>query len=157
AVARVGRQSLARQAIGRWSDLALVTRRELVAALLGSPGLAEPLIEALEKSDIAPGELDASSREALGRLPDAKLKERARAALAKFAPPQRSAALARYRAALSLRGNGHRGNAVFARNCQSCHQHQGQGHRVGPDLSGIAGRAPEALLTDILEPNREVS
>jgi putative heme-binding domain-containing protein len=28
---------------------------------------------------------------------------------------------------------------------------------VGPDLSGIAGRAPEALLTDVLDPNREVA
>jgi putative heme-binding domain-containing protein len=28
---------------------------------------------------------------------------------------------------------------------------------VGPDLSGIAGRAPDALLIDILDPNREVA
>ena len=28
---------------------------------------------------------------------------------------------------------------------------------MGPDLSGIAGRAPEALLTDVLDPNREVA
>ena len=50
----------------------------------------------------------------------------------------------------------HRGRTVFARNCQTCHQHQGQGHRVGPDLSGIAGRAPDQLLADILDPNRNV-
>ncbi len=28
---------------------------------------------------------------------------------------------------------------------------------MGPDLSGIAGRAPEALLSDIVDPNREVA
>ena len=79
------------------------------------------------------------------------------AVLAKFAPPQRSEALARYQAALKLVGDERRGAAVFARNCQTCHQRQGQGHRVGPDLSGIAGRAPDALLIDILDPNREVA
>ena len=97
------------------------------------------------------------TRETLQRLPDAALRLRASTVLAKFAPPQRSVALARYQAALKLEGDRRRGVAVFARNCQTCHQHQGQGHRVGPDLSGIAGRAPEALLIDILDPNREVA
>ncbi len=77
--------------------------------------------------------------------------------LAKFAPPPRSEALARYQAAFKLAADEGRGAAVFARNCQTCHQRQGQGHRVGPDLSGIAGRAPDALLVDVLDPNREVS
>ena len=72
--------------------------------------------------------------------------------LARFSPPKRSEALARYQAALKLAGDPSRGTNVFAKNCQTCHQHQGQGHRVGPDLSGIAGRAPEALLIDIVDP-----
>jgi putative heme-binding domain-containing protein len=97
------------------------------------------------------------SREALGRLSDGELKRRGLAVLSKYAPPARSAALARYRGALALHGDGRRGLAVFARNCQACHEYQGQGHRVGPDLSGIVGRAPDALLTDILDPNREVA
>jgi putative heme-binding domain-containing protein len=157
AVARSSRPSLAAQAIACWNDLALVTRRELLTALASSPPLAEPLIQALERNTIAPSELDTLSRETLMRLPDAALKRRASAVLARFAPPDRSAALLRYRPALALAGDWRRGAAVFARNCQTCHQHQGQGHRVGPDLSGIAGRAPDALLTDILDPNREVA
>ena len=157
AVGRAGRPSLASQALGRWNDLALATRRELLSAIAGSATLAEPLIKALERTTIAPSELDSSTREALARLPDAKLRQRASAILAKFAPPQRSEALARYQAALKLVANERRGAAVFARNCQTCHQRQGQGHRVGPDLSGIAGRAPDALLIDVLDPNREVA
>ena len=74
--------------------------------------------------------------------PTPRCGQRASAVLAKFAPPQRSDALARYQAALKLADDRRRGAAVFAKNCQTCHQHQGQGHRVGPDLSGIAGRAP---------------
>ena len=69
---------------------------------------------------------------------------------------ERSGRWRRYQSALELVADERRGAAVFARNCQTCHQRQGQGHRVGPDLSGIAGRAPDALLIDVLDPNREV-
>ncbi len=127
-----------------------------MTALGGTPALAEPLIKALERQVIAPGELDAATRERLPHLADATLRARATAVLAKFAPPQRSAVLARYQDALKLSGDPHRGETVFAKNCQTCHQHQGHGHRVGPDLSGIAGRAPEPLLSDILDPNRNI-
>ncbi|HZW31971.1 MAG TPA: c-type cytochrome, partial [Isosphaeraceae bacterium] len=156
AVGRVGRPSLAARAVERWNDLALATRRELLAALAGTPALAEFLIAALERQAIAPGELDAATREGLRRLPDPALRSRAAAVLAKFAPPARATVLDRYQAALPLPGDARRGEALFARHCQTCHQHRGQGHRVGPDLSGIAGRAPEALLVDILDPNREI-
>jgi putative membrane-bound dehydrogenase-like protein len=157
AVAISRRPSLASKALGEWSKLAVGTRRELLAGLISNPALAPSLIQALEQEFIAPGELDGSARAVLEHLPDAKVRERASRFLAKSAPPERSDALARYQAALKLEGNPGRGANVFTKNCQTCHQRQGQGHRVGPDLSGIAGRAPDALLSDIIDPNREVA
>jgi putative heme-binding domain-containing protein len=156
AVARVGRPSLADKALERWESLALATRRELLSAVAGSPALAEPLIRAMERQMIAPRELDATTREGLRRLPDATLRNRAVAVLAKFAPPERSSVIGRYQPALRLTGDADRGRSVFAKNCQTCHQHQGQGKRVGPDLAGVTGRAPDQLLSDILDPNRNV-
>jgi putative membrane-bound dehydrogenase-like protein len=156
AVARVGRTALADKALDRWESLALVTRRELLSALSGSPALAEPLVRAMERQVIAPRELDAATREGLRRLADPALRARAAAVLATFAPPRRSAVIGRYQSALKLTGEPDRGRSVFARSCQTCHQHQGQGKRVGPDLSGIAGRAPDALLSDILDPNKDL-
>ena len=156
AVARVGRTSLADKALDRWEALALATRRELLSALARNPALAEPLIRAMEQQVVEPRELDAATREGLRRLADPDLQKRAAAVLAKFAPPQRSAVLDRYQPALKLAGDALRGQAVFVKNCQTCHQRQGQGNRVGPDLSGIAGRAPDQLLSDILDPNKNV-
>jgi putative heme-binding domain-containing protein len=115
------------------------------------------LVEAIESDAISPAELDASARDALRRLPDEALRRRAVSKLDAFAPVDRSDVVARYRSALSLPGDPQRGEAVFARNCQTCHRRNGQGNRVGPDLSGIAGRAPEALLNDILDPNKDVA
>jgi putative heme-binding domain-containing protein len=156
AVARVGRTSLADKALARWESLALATRRELLSALAGSPALAEPLIRAMERRVIAPHELDAATREGLRRLADPALRNRAAAVLAKFAPLERSVVIDRYQPALKLGGDPVRGRGLFVKNCQTCHHHQGQGHRVGPDLSGIAGRAPDQLLSDILDPNKNV-
>ncbi len=48
------------------------------------------------------------------------------------------------------------GQAVFARNCAACHQIDGQGARVGPQLDGIGIRGLDRLLEDVLDPNRNV-
>ena len=157
AVAIARRPSLASQALANWSKLTVAIRRELLAGLASNPVFAPALVQALEHETIAPGELDGPTRTMLERLSDTSQRERAAKILARSAPPQRSEALARYQSALKLPGDATRGASVFAKNCHTCHQRQGQGHRVGPDLSGIAGRAPDALLSDIIDPNREVA
>ena len=70
--------------------------------------------------------------------------------------PDREAAIEKYRAALKLPGDRAHGAAWFERTCAVCHQMQGIGAKVGPDLSGIGQHARESLLTDILDPSRQV-
>lgn len=157
ALGKVGRADLAARVLDSWSELSLGTRRELSGALLGSPALTAVLVSAIENQKVAAVELDPVVRDALLHLADQAVQKRAEAALARSAPADRSAVVARYQAALKLPGDASRGAALFAKNCQTCHQHQGQGHRVGPDLSGISGRLPAVLLNDILDPNRDVA
>lgn len=49
-----------------------------------------------------------------------------------------------------------RGEAVFTLNCRPCHQIDGTGNVVGPQLDGVGGRGLERLLEDVLDPNRNV-
>ena len=49
-----------------------------------------------------------------------------------------------------------RGVEVFTKACALCHQLEGKGALVGPQLDGIGGRGVERLLEDILDPNRNV-
>ena len=49
-----------------------------------------------------------------------------------------------------------RGAAVFEKNCTVCHQMQGVGAKIGPDLSGIGQQPRETLLVQILDPSRQV-
>ncbi|MBX3744261.1 MAG: c-type cytochrome [Verrucomicrobiae bacterium] len=49
-----------------------------------------------------------------------------------------------------------RGRDVYGMACAACHQLEGQGGLVGPQLSGIGTRGVERLIEDILAPNRNV-
>jgi putative membrane-bound dehydrogenase-like protein len=73
------------------------------------------------------------------------------------ADPDRKAVIERFGPALKMAGERGRGAVTFGKLCLSCHYLQGHGVRVGPDLSGIASRPPEALLTDLLDPSQQVA
>jgi putative membrane-bound dehydrogenase-like protein len=148
---------LARTLLERWPSLPINIRRELIAALVRNALLASPLIEALEAGTIATAELDLSAREALKLVPDKHLQARAATILLSSAGSGRDAVIAKYQPALELAGDVATGAALFARHCLTCHQMQGKGSRVGPDLSGVASRAKLALLEDILSPSKDVS
>jgi putative heme-binding domain-containing protein len=49
------------------------------------------------------------------------------------------------------------GRQVFKKICATCHQAEGQGFDVGPNLATVANRSPEDLLIHVLDPNREVA
>lgn len=49
-----------------------------------------------------------------------------------------------------------RGHEVFKKHCAACHQVDGAGSVVGPQLDGIGNRGLERLLEDVLDPNRNV-
>ncbi len=48
------------------------------------------------------------------------------------------------------------GRAVFEKHCANCHQLDGRGQTIGPQLDGIGARGTARLAEDILLPNRNV-
>ena len=68
----------------------------------------------------------------------------------------RVAVAKKYAAALTMPATLERGAEVYAKNCAQCHKINGKGHQVGPDISDVRNRARDALLYDILDPNRKV-
>jgi putative heme-binding domain-containing protein len=48
------------------------------------------------------------------------------------------------------------GRTVFEKSCAVCHQLNGQGAKIGPQLDGIGIRGLDRLLEDTLDPNRNV-
>lgn len=73
-----------------------------------------------------------------------------------FAPPgDVAAAMLEYGAALQEieTADVKAGKALFAQHCAGCHQIDGVGHVVGPDISDSRTKTPAALLAAILDPN----
>ena len=65
--------------------------------------------------------------------------------------------IAIYRPALQMAGDRDRGREVFHKTCATCHQAEGRGVDVGPNLATVTNRSGEELLVHILDPNREVA
>lgn len=61
-----------------------------------------------------------------------------------------------YQTALTMEASLERGAAVYKKTCSKCHKINGEGHNVGPDISDTRRRSRDALLYDILDPNRRV-
>ena len=43
------------------------------------------------------------------------------------------------------------GQAVFAKNCIACHQVDGNGGQVGPNLAGLSKRGIDRVVEDVLD------
>lgn len=133
-------------------------------ALTSTRDGAEALLDALEHGSGSPRMLQSAG--ARNRLQAASPRDwEARAAkLTKDLPPgddsrdklvtaRRNAYAA---AAASAGAKAAEGERVFLQNCAVCHQVDGKGGLVGPQLTGIGNRGVERLCEDILDPNRNV-
>jgi putative heme-binding domain-containing protein len=72
------------------------------------------------------------------------------------APADRQKVFEEYRKALDLKGDPAKGKLVFKNQCSACHKLEGVGDEVGADLKAIRDRGLEAVLLNIIDPNREV-
>lgn len=70
--------------------------------------------------------------------------------------PDREDVASRYRPAISMAASRARGAMVFEKTCSKCHRIDDKGYSVGPDISDTRNRSRDALLYDILDPNRRV-
>lgn len=156
-LANIGGKMLAIQVLDRWSDYTILTRREVLTALLRTAEQASAVVDGIEQEKLVAADLDAVAREALQRIPNSDLQQRIKVLFPQEPSDDRQEVIRKYQVALSLKGENTRGAELFAKNCLTCHQLRGRGQRVGPDLSGVRSRPKATLLTDILDPNKEVA
>jgi putative membrane-bound dehydrogenase-like protein len=114
------------------------------------------ILEAISNSTISASEIDASHREQFLKHPDPAIRHRATKLLASRVIGDRKQVLERYLASASKPGDAIRGKSIFHKTCSTCHRFGGEGFEVGPDLSALTETSPEAYLTAILEPSRDV-
>jgi putative membrane-bound dehydrogenase-like protein len=145
--------------LSRWANLTPATRRGGIALLLRQPGWTKTLLDALEKDAIAKTDLAPEHWQQLKLNPDREIALRA-TKLEATGPGAISADREKiYERLLPLaerKGDPEKGKVVFANTCAKCHLLEGQGGKVGPELTGVGARSRKDILLKIVDPNRSV-
>lgn len=157
ALAGFDRPEVAETLIGSWSGYAPGLRNEVVGLLLGRRPWIVPLLDAAQNGTIAAAQIPPNRRPALLNDRDPSIQSKAKALFAAETVGPRAKAVAQYKPALENPGDAGKGQVVFDRECSVCHKIGARGHEVGPNLAGVSRRTAEEILTNILDPNREVS
>ncbi len=139
-----------------WPTMGPQLRSSAGELLATRPNWLVRLLDAVEQKQIPAAELSPTLRQSLTAHPDAELRERSQKLLA-GTNEERSEILKQYQVALEMQGDAIRGKEVFKRACASCHQVQGMGHAIGPNLAAMKNRGPEAILSNVILPNAEVN
>jgi putative membrane-bound dehydrogenase-like protein len=142
-----------------WAHCTPAVRGEILADVLGRKAWHLLVLKAAQENPLLAAQIGPTQRSLLLKHEDRDVRVRAGTLFGPEAPGPRQEILARYGPALARRGDRARGQAVFERECVSCHRFGAKGYDVGPNLSSYSRNptSPQALLTQILDPNREVA
>ncbi len=145
--------------VQRWRAMTPAARPEAIGLILEHKAYHAALLTALEKGAITVGELnlDLEQRRRLLRESTPENQARASKLLGDAEYANRKTVVAEWLAKLPPTGDVKRGKAVFESTCARCHRAGGVGSRVGPDLSAVAQRSVEDLVSNILDPNMAIN
>jgi putative heme-binding domain-containing protein len=154
ALGRFGDERTPAMILAAWPAMTPKVRATATEVLLGRNNWVPAFLDAVESRIVARGDVDPARIELLKKHPARTVSIRVTKLFA--APPDRRKVFEDYRKALELKGDVAKGKAAFKTHCSACHQLDGVGAEVGADLKAIRDRGMEAVLLNIIDPNREV-
>ena len=154
ALAERSQPAVADHLLSAWQSLTPNLRARVLDVLLSRKQWVGPLLAAIEAQTVLTSEIDAAHQARLSEYPDPELSKKAQTSFSQTSS-ERMAVVARYQSDLK-NGDATRGRAIFDKNCTSCHKFQGIGNEVGPNIAARQDKSNDALLREILDPNRAV-
>jgi putative membrane-bound dehydrogenase-like protein len=139
----------------QWPQLGPETRRRALDVLVSRPAWCEALVASVERGDVRISEIDPVHVTALQNHPNKEIGDIAKRLWS--ASSRRADIVEQYRPVLQQSGDAALGKAVFAKQCAQCHRLEGVGIEVGPNLAAMKARGAEAIVLNVLDPNREVN
>jgi putative membrane-bound dehydrogenase-like protein len=156
ALGRIADEQVPQLLTERWTAHSPALKGQILDVLLSRATWQRSFLDLIDKKTIPAAEVDATRRQRLLAHRDETIRRRAVKAFDGAINADRRKVLDAYKEAATLPGDSVRGKLVFAKSCAVCHRLDDVGHAVGPDLSGVANKTPLYLLTEILDPNRNV-
>ncbi|HIK93236.1 MAG TPA: c-type cytochrome, partial [Planctomycetes bacterium] len=155
-VRQTGAQETSSTILQRWNTLAPSVRSTALALLMARPNTTLELLNSMINGSVPSAAIDIDQRMRLLQHRDENIRKLAVQIFGGVVSADRKAVADEYQPALTMDASAERGAAVFAKTCIKCHKIDGKGHNVGPDISDTRRRSRDALLYDILDPNRRV-
>lgn len=142
--------------LSAWGQFTPELRRRAVELLGRRESWLNELLSAIAAGDVKVADIDPTYWTAWKSHPSKQVRAQVARLREKAVSSDRQAVFDEYKAVLEQPGDATEGKAVFAKNCASCHQVEGEGHELGPNLAAMINRGQESLLYNILAPNAEV-
>jgi putative membrane-bound dehydrogenase-like protein len=155
-LSRSSEPAVAELLLAKWQGLTPSLRASAAELLFTRPGWVEALLAAIETEQVPVSDIDPARVTLLQSHPDERIRKRAATVFSNSGLGQRSAVVEKYQAALALAGSAERGRQVFRKSCSACHALEGVGTSVGADLNAIRDRGLDAVMLNVLDPNREI-
>lgn len=143
--------------LAAWPTLSPGMRTLAAEVLFGRRERLTALLDAVERGRIKSTELDPARIAMLLKHRDAAVRSRAEAVFASHAVRRRDEVVQAYQTVLQLPGDAERGRQVFRKVCAACHRLEDHGQELGANLAAMRNRGAEAILLNVLDPNREVN
>ena len=156
-IASYADEAVINKLIVKYSSLSPSTRSKAADLLLSKKRWLEILLSRAGEGGFDLRDLDASRQNALQQHADLSIREKANSLLGRSTNSNRDEVLAKYRESLTLRGSQESGKQHFAKSCAACHRLDGVGYELGPNLATFKYRGAEAILQNVIDPNREVN
>lgn len=157
AISTLSDPSTATRLLQNWRAIPERVRSELLSVLLRKRGWIPAVLEALERGALARTEITASQLQQLRSIQDPAIQSRVQTLLGSATGTQRQETINRFLPSLAMDGERALGETIYEKRCMNCHRYGGKGRAVGPDLESVRSMGKEKLLTQILDPNREVA
>lgn len=149
---------VAKGILAAWPQISPSLRQQALEALLTRPERIAPLLDAIADGTVSTHLVTKARRDALLNSPDAKISAKAKDLFAASGRPRNEVVTQYSQAMEKLNGDPTAGKTVYMQVCMACHKNGEQGFaELGPNLATVAAWDRDQLLTNILDPNREVS
>ncbi|MFT5030571.1 MAG: putative membrane-bound dehydrogenase-like protein [Candidatus Binatia bacterium] len=135
---------------------ARAARREIIEGMASRKNGVPALLDAIEAGAIAPFEIPGIHRKRLLKHNSPDVSRRAIKLFARPGAQSLAEIFDSYKKSLDLAGNENSGQKSYQTLCMTCHRLNNEGKEVGPNLAFLKNRTPEEILSQIVDPNREV-
>ena len=142
----------------RWNSYTPNVRDAVVNLTFAKPELVTMLFDSIEKQEIlAWGISPCAMRDRfINHYNNEEIHKRAIALFHGLHDNDRMKIYEDWKPVGALKGDSQNGHKIFTKTCTPCHMFEGEGHVVGPDLTGIRNQPKQTLLLHIVIPEYEI-